>query len=153
MHGFAPREIPLLAAKRRGIVLETSTVIGLIMGLISIFVGMVIKGAPLSALNNPAAFLIIICGTISCLFTGFPMENMKNIPNLFKKVINRPQLKDRGELLKMFVELSQIARREGILALESKVQEIEDPMEKKMRQLDKLVDELAKGKPMEKVLR
>ncbi|MBO4852961.1 MAG: flagellar motor stator protein MotA [Schwartzia sp.] len=107
--------------------METSTVVGLIMGLISIFVGMVIKGAPLSALNNPAAFLIIICGTISCLFTGFPMENMKNIPNLFKKVINRPQLKDRGELLRMFVELSQIARREGILALESKVQEIEDP--------------------------
>ena len=34
-----------------------------------------------------------------------------------------------------------------------KVQEIEDPLEKKMRQLDKLVDEIAKGKPMEKVLR
>ena len=34
-----------------------------------------------------------------------------------------------------------------------KVEEIEDPMERKMRQLDKLVDELAKGKPMEKVKR
>ena len=34
-----------------------------------------------------------------------------------------------------------------------KVEEIDDPMTKKMRQLDKLVDELAKGKPMEKVLR
>ena len=34
-----------------------------------------------------------------------------------------------------------------------KVETIEDPMEKKMRQLDKLIDELAKGKPMEKVLR
>ena len=34
-----------------------------------------------------------------------------------------------------------------------RVEEIEDPMTKKMRQLDKLVDELAKGKPMEKVLR
>lgn len=34
-----------------------------------------------------------------------------------------------------------------------KVEEIEDPMTKKMRQLDKLVDELAKGKPMERVLR
>ena len=34
-----------------------------------------------------------------------------------------------------------------------KVEEIEDPMEKKMRQLDKLIDELANGKPMEKVLR
>ena len=35
----------------------------------------------------------------------------------------------------------------------ARVEDIEDPMEKKMRQLDKLVDELAKGKPMEKVLR
>ena len=34
-----------------------------------------------------------------------------------------------------------------------KVEEITDPMTKKMRQLDKLIDELAKGKPMESVLR
>ena len=34
-----------------------------------------------------------------------------------------------------------------------RVETIEDPMTKRMRQLDKLVDELAKGKPMEKVLR
>ena len=34
-----------------------------------------------------------------------------------------------------------------------RVETIEDPMTKKMRQLDKLVDELAKGKPLEKVLR
>ncbi len=34
-----------------------------------------------------------------------------------------------------------------------KVEEITDPMTKKMRQLDKLIDELAKGKPMESELR
>ena len=34
-----------------------------------------------------------------------------------------------------------------------KVESIEDPLMKKIRQLDKLVDELAKGKPMEKILR
>ncbi len=34
-----------------------------------------------------------------------------------------------------------------------RVEAIEDPAEKKMRQLDKLIDELAKGKPMEKILR
>ena len=33
------------------------------------------------------------------------------------------------------------------------VETIEDPLMKKIRQLDKLVDELAKGKPMEKILR
>ena len=34
-----------------------------------------------------------------------------------------------------------------------KVEEITDPMIRKMRQLDKLIDELAKGKPMQSVLR
>ena len=34
-----------------------------------------------------------------------------------------------------------------------RVEEIEDPLMKQIRQLDKLVDELAKGRPMEKVLR
>lgn len=34
-----------------------------------------------------------------------------------------------------------------------KVEEIDDPLMQKIRWLDKLVDELAKGKPMEKILR
>ena len=34
-----------------------------------------------------------------------------------------------------------------------KVQEIADPLMQKIRWLDKLVDELAKGKPMDKILR
>ena len=34
-----------------------------------------------------------------------------------------------------------------------KIAEIEDPLMKKIRYMDKLIDELAKGRPMEKVLR
>ena len=34
-----------------------------------------------------------------------------------------------------------------------RVEEIEDPLMQKIRWLDKLVDELAKGKPMDKILR
>lgn len=34
-----------------------------------------------------------------------------------------------------------------------KIEEIEDPLMKEIRLLDKLVDELAKGRPMEKILR
>jgi hypothetical protein len=34
-----------------------------------------------------------------------------------------------------------------------KVQEVEDPLMRRIRYLDKLVDELAKGKPMERILR
>ena len=34
-----------------------------------------------------------------------------------------------------------------------RVQDVEDPLMQKIRYLDKLVDELAKGRPMEKILR
>jgi hypothetical protein len=34
-----------------------------------------------------------------------------------------------------------------------RIEEIEDPLMRKIRYLDKLIDELAKGKPMEKILR
>ncbi len=34
-----------------------------------------------------------------------------------------------------------------------KIEEIEDPLMKKIRYMDKLVDELAKGRPIEKILR
>ena len=107
--------------------MEKSTLIGLVLAVISIFVGMVIKGAPLSALANPAAFLIIIGGTLSCLFIGFPMHAMKNFPNLIKMTLRSPNVKGKAELMQQFIELSQIARREGILALENKTAEIDDP--------------------------
>ena len=64
--------------------MEKSTLIGLVLGFVSVFVGMVLKGAPISSLNNPAAFLIIIGGTFSCLFTGFTMEQMSVFPKLIK---------------------------------------------------------------------
>ena len=34
-----------------------------------------------------------------------------------------------------------------------KIADIEDPLMKKIRYMDKLVDELAKGRPLEKILR
>ncbi|HEY8509662.1 MAG TPA: DUF2200 domain-containing protein [Steroidobacteraceae bacterium] len=34
-----------------------------------------------------------------------------------------------------------------------RVEDIKDPLEQKVRYLDKLIDELAKGKPMQKILR
>ena len=107
--------------------MELATIVGLVMGLISVFVGMVIKGAPISALNNPAAFLIIIGGTASCIFIGFRMDQVVRFPKLIGMTFKKNNLQSSGELLQLFIELSQLARREGILALESKVQEIEDP--------------------------
>lgn len=107
--------------------MEKSTVIGVVLGFLAVTVGMVFKGASLTVLINPAAFLIIIVGTIACLCNGFPMEDLKSFPALIKQLFKQKQLMTKAELVPLFVGLSQTARREGILALESRVDEISDP--------------------------
>jgi chemotaxis protein MotA len=106
--------------------LELSTVIGIVTGFVAVGVGMVLKGANLTVLINPAAFLIILAGTAACLLNAFPMENLKKFPNLIKMLFKKPEFMAKSDMLKMFVELSQTARREGILALESRVEEVPD---------------------------
>ena len=107
--------------------MEITTVIGVVMGVLAVSVGMVLKGASLAALINPAAFLIIIVGTAAALLNAFPLEQIKNFPVLCKKLVKKDEHIPKADLLTLFVELSQVARREGILALESKLEEIHDP--------------------------
>lgn len=107
--------------------MEISTIIGLVLGLAAVMVGMVLKGASLAALINPAAFMIIFVGTAACLLNGFSLDHIKKFPVLLRKLFKKPELFPKPELLRMFVELSQTARREGILALESRVSDITDP--------------------------
>jgi len=110
--------------------LELSTVLGLFLGILGVGLGMILKGASLSALVNPAAFLIIIVGTIACLFNAFPMDHVKKTTLIFKKLFTKQELMPKSELLSLFIELAQIARREGVLALESRVEEFSDPFMK-----------------------
>jgi chemotaxis protein MotA len=107
--------------------LELSTVVGMIAGVLAIGVGMVLKGASITALINPAAFLIIIAGTFAALMNAFPLAKLKNFPKLLKVLFYKQQLMEKKELLPLFVQLSQTARREGILALEGRIEEIKDP--------------------------
>lgn len=106
--------------------MEKSTIIGIVLGIAALIVGMIFKGAPLSNLANPAAFMIIICGTAAALFVAFPLKELKKLPKLFKMLFVKQQLVDRVQLIKLFMEWASITRREGLLALESKIDEIDD---------------------------
>src|SRR5699024_1774429 len=73
---------------------------------------------------------------------------------------NKEELKDqieKGVDLKTFFEEApgiypNAALIKGVIC-GVRVEEIPDPLMQKIRYLDKLIDELAKGKPMEKILR
>lgn len=106
--------------------MKNSTIIGLVLGLVAVLGGMVLKGAHLSALLNPAAFMIIILGTIASVMIAFPMSELAKLGKLFKMVFSEQKLTPREELIEKFMEWASITRREGLLALEAKVDEIED---------------------------
>lgn len=110
-----------------GTYMDLSTIIGIILGIIAVFVGMVVKGADIGVLINPAAFLIIIVGTIASVTVAFPMKELKRVPKLFKILFTERKLTSDIEIIKMFSQWADLARREGLLALESKAAEVEDP--------------------------
>lgn len=108
--------------------MERSTILGLILGLIAVCYGMVLKGAPLTSLfTNPAAYLIIIGGTIAAVLNAFPMSELRRLPHLFRLIFRGQRLPDTNDLIDRFMEWAQIARREGLLALEGHLEAIEDP--------------------------
>ena len=72
--------------------------------------------------------------------TGYDMEKVDQEITYGDFFMNAPAMNPRASLIHGKVC--------GIT-----VETIEDPLMKKVRQLDKLVDELAKGKPMEKIKR
>jgi len=107
--------------------MEKSTVIGIVLALVAVIGGMYLKHAPLIQLINPAAYVIILIGTAAALFIGFPMSELKKFPKLIALTFKEQKLVDRDELIRLFMEWATITRREGLLALETKVDEIEDP--------------------------
>jgi hypothetical protein len=81
---------------------------------------------------------------IICWLTGYDEDAMK------------AQIEKEADIETFFAEAPQMnpnAQKITSTVCGIRVENIEDPLMKKIRWLDKLIDELAKGKPMEKILR
>ncbi len=111
--------------------MDFSIIIGVVLGLVAVLGGMAAKGANLTVLINPAAILIIFVGTAAALANAFTTKELKRIPSLFKVLFSNKQYYDTVTIITMLVNFSDLARKEGLLALESQVEEIQDPFIKK----------------------
>ncbi|MDQ0199591.1 flagellar motor stator protein MotA [Neobacillus ginsengisoli] len=95
-----------------------SSIFGILLALLAIGIGMVLKGASLSALINPAAYLIIFGGTAAAILIAFPFSEIKKIHILLKIALFEPKLPSKAEQISSLVLCAEISRKEGILALE-----------------------------------
>lgn len=113
--------------------MELTTILGIIVALIGLLGGMVFKGVPFSALANNAAIFIILIGTTGAVLNAFPMSDIKKVPRLFGIIFTSKNKSktNKFETIKLFIEYAQIVRKDGILALEKRVDEIDNPFIKR----------------------
>lgn len=95
------------------------------MGFISVVVGMIVKGADVTVLMNPAAIIIIGVGTIAALINSYPASDIKRLPKIFGVLFKSEANSSSKELVETIMSLAQKARQEGILALETTVDQLE----------------------------
>lgn len=107
--------------------MDKTSLIGLFLAIIAVGVGMFLKGVSPSVLLNPAALLIIVLGTIAAVVIAFPTSEIKKVPKLFGIIFKDQKTLTIQELIPLFSEWAQVARKEGLLALEAKLSEVEDP--------------------------
>ncbi|MEQ1439310.1 flagellar motor protein [Fontimonas sp. SYSU GA230001] len=117
--------------------MDKLSVIGVVLALFAIVGGSILKGAGVGGLVNPAAFVIVLVGTLAAIMIHTPMTTFKHAMKILRWAFKPPALDPEG-LIARIVEWSGVARKQGLLALEGNAESEPDPFLKKGLQM--LVD-------------
>ena len=117
--------------------MDILSLIGFPLAFVVLIVGSILKGSGVEALWGPAAFVIVIMGTVSSILVQTPMATFKHGMKMAKWVFKPPH-EDGAVMIQKIVDWSNAARKQGLLALEASVEAEADPFTKKGLQL--LVD-------------
>src|SRR5579875_904711 len=114
--------------------MKAATAIGIVVAVFGLLLGAMMDGTSPAAFIDIPALLIILGGTGGATMASVGMPSMKRIPSLYKMVFSSepPDLRERLELL---VSLADKARREGLLALDAQLSQIEDSFTRNALQL------------------
>jgi chemotaxis protein MotA len=114
--------------------MKASTAIGIGVAFAGLATGALMEGASPTAFLNIPALLIVLGGTFGATFAGTTIEKIKLIPSLYKKAMGSEK-PDMSAQLELLVGFAERARREGLLALDEEVAELEDEFTRKGLQL------------------
>jgi chemotaxis protein MotA len=114
--------------------MKAATAIGIGAAIFGLLVGSTMEGTSPTSFFNIPAMLIVFVGTFGATLAGSTMEAIKKVPALYKKAIS-PDKPDLSSQLDVLVGFAERARREGLLALDDEVAELDDAFTKKGLQL------------------
>jgi len=110
--------------------MDISLVVGLVSGFGGVLTGYVLEGGSPAALFGLSALIIILGGTIGATITSFSIKELLTIPKILGDAMT-PANSPNAELAGQIVDLSDKARKEGLLSLDDMVEDIEDPLFRK----------------------
>jgi len=106
--------------------MDRLSLIGAVLAIVAIVGGSVLKGAGLSGLWSPAAFVIVIVGTVAAILLQTSMQTFLRALKMAGWVF-KPPAHDQAAVIAQIVEWSTIARKQGLLGLEAQVAQQTDP--------------------------
>jgi chemotaxis protein MotA len=107
--------------------MDPATLIGIVLALAALLVTMIMEGSSPMAIVLIPPLILVFGGTFGAAIAGAALNDVKKIGGWFKQALLPPQVPPISDRIQTLVSLAEKARKEGLLALEAQVKEIEDP--------------------------
>ncbi len=106
--------------------MDITSLLGILIAFGGVIGGYLWEGGDIGGIYSPTSIPIILGGTIGAVILFFPMQDLKLLGRMFKVIFTNQKLDEVGTINTM-VRFSEIARREGLLALENEMTSIKNP--------------------------
>ncbi|MDX9910867.1 MAG: motility protein A [Phycisphaerales bacterium] len=106
--------------------MDIGTIIGFIVAIVGVLMSVIMGGGGIGGFVDIPSILVVFGGTIGAIIVCFPIARILELPKIMMKALFWTS-QDPVELVKELVRYAEVARREGILALENLVPEMKDP--------------------------
>jgi chemotaxis protein MotA len=113
---------------------DLGIIIGLIAGVCLTIIGILWGGGDMRAFVNAPSVMITLGGALASLFVGHPFSRVLSMVTYLRITLRPPNFQEE-RLISQLVTFSEKARREGLLALEDDLEELEDDFLRKGIQL------------------
>ncbi len=113
--------------------MDLATIIGIILALGMLLTG-ILANSPLHLFLDPPAAMIVIGGLSGAILINYPLQQVLRLFVVVRHAFFTRSA-EPGSIIRFIIDLSNKARREGILALEPMLKAIEDPFLRKGLQL------------------
>ena len=106
--------------------MDIATLAGIIAGISFIIAGITISG-DLNSYYDSAAIMITLGGTFAATMISYPLKRLLEIFRISKNLFFS-RLKDSRVIINQIIDLANIARKEGLLALEEAAYRLDEPV-------------------------